>query len=90
MVAAVAGILGMLFLIALLYDSARLISPRESRLPPVVRLRGRVAALEAAESWCVGLLLNGRIDARTYQDRMARLARQERPVQPSGTPPGRC
>lgn len=49
MVAAVATMIGMLLLAAVVYDSARLIRPRECRLPPIARLRGRTAALEAAE-----------------------------------------
>jgi len=64
--------------IGLAYDSARLITISEKRCPPLARLRGRKAALRSAEAWCVGLRLNGRIDAGIYQRRMAALARGHR------------
>ncbi|MGI5254257.1 hypothetical protein [Actinacidiphila glaucinigra] len=56
---------------AMIYDTARLIATGESRCPPLSRLRGHRAALEAAERWCTGLRLHGRIDAATYQHRMS-------------------
>ena len=80
MAALIASVVGSLVLAASLYDAARLIGPVESRLPPLARLRGRRAALEDAERWCVGLLLHSRIDGPTYQERMSVLARLRRPV----------
>jgi len=74
---AVAALLAAL-VIVLAYDSARLITISEKRCPPLSRLRGHKAALRSAEAWCVGLRLNGRIDAGTYQRRMAALARGHR------------
>src|SRR5690606_34874486 len=57
-VAAMLAVLaGTLILAAMMYDAARLITPREPRCPPLARLLGRRAALEAAERWCVGLRL---------------------------------
>ncbi|GAA3803347.1 hypothetical protein [Streptomyces chiangmaiensis] len=74
MAAVIAGLLGALILAAVVYDTVRLVTPHESRLPPLVRLRGRKAALETAEMWLVGLRLHGRIDAATYRTRMHSLA----------------
>ncbi|ALV33552.1 hypothetical protein AS200_17030 [Streptomyces sp. CdTB01] len=54
MSAAVAIAIGVLILAAVAYDIARLITPAESRCPPLARLRGRRAALEHAERWSVG------------------------------------
>ncbi|MEV6210467.1 hypothetical protein [Kitasatospora sp. NPDC051914] len=56
-----------LVLAAVLYDAARLARPDEARRPPLARLRGRRAALEAAETWCAGLRIHGRIDQAAYQ-----------------------
>ncbi|MEU0022706.1 hypothetical protein ABZ173_34220 [Streptomyces rochei] len=80
--AAAAILIAVLLLAAIYYDIARLISPHQSHLPPLARLRGRRAALEDEERWCAGLLLHGRIDARSYQQRMSSLARGHR-VAPS-------
>jgi len=76
--AVLAVVAAALILAAVVYDSARLISPHESRRPPLARLRGRRAALEAAERWCTGLRLHGRIDQAAYQQRMADLAHGHR------------
>ncbi|WP_229811991.1 hypothetical protein [Streptosporangium pseudovulgare] len=73
-----ATLICVLIAIAMVYDLARMITPREARCPPLARLRGRRAALEAAERWCVGLRLHGRIDASAYQRRMSGLARGRR------------
>ncbi|MDN3029528.1 hypothetical protein [Streptomyces sp. S.PB5] len=78
MTAVVAALIGSLILAALVYDIARLVTPGESRLPPLARLRGRRAALETAEIWLVGLRLHGRIDAAAYRTRMHGLALGER------------
>lgn len=78
MTAVIAALLGTLILAAVVYDMARLVTPHESRLPPLTRLRGRRAALESAEIWAVGLRLHGRIDAAAYRTRMHRLALGER------------
>ncbi|WP_328478407.1 hypothetical protein OHS71_08405 [Streptomyces sp. NBC_00377] len=81
MVAVTATLIGTLIMATLSYDIVRRITPHESRCPPLARLRGRRAALEDAERWCVGLRLHGRIDASTYQHRMSGLARgRRRPV----------
>ncbi|MFF4576585.1 hypothetical protein [Streptomyces sp. NPDC001410] len=69
---------GSLILAAVVYDLARLVTARESRLPPLARIRGRRAALETAETWLVGLRLHDRIDAATYRTRMHSLAAGER------------
>ncbi|MGK5447317.1 hypothetical protein [Streptomyces radiopugnans] len=69
-----------------MYDAARLITPHESRCPPLARLRGRRAALEAAERWRVGLRLHGRIDSETYRLRMGRLACGQRTVERKAGP----
>lgn len=76
--AVVAILIGAGILAAVWYDTARLISPEEPRRPPLARLRGRRAALEAAERWCVALRLHERIAPEAYQRRMSRLARGER------------
>ncbi len=78
MAAVMAVLAGALILAGVVHDTARLITPTERRIPPLARLRGRRAALEAAERWCVGLRLHGRIDAATYRRRMALLARGRR------------
>lgn len=52
--------------------------PRAAASPPLARLRGRRAALEAVELRLVGLRLHHRIDAATYQQRMSGLARGRR------------
>ncbi|MBC9725030.1 hypothetical protein [Streptomyces sp. TRM68367] len=78
MSAVIATLIGTLIIAAVVYDIARLITPNESRCPPLARLRGRRAALQHAERWCVGLRMHGRIDAATYQHRMSGLARGER------------
>jgi hypothetical protein len=69
---------------ALAYEMGRLITPRESRCPPPAPLRGRRAALEAAERWCVGLRTHDRIDAAAYQRRMSGLARGQRTLPRGG------
>ncbi|MGW3938516.1 hypothetical protein [Streptomyces sp. NBC_00024] len=78
MTAVVAALIGSLILAAVVYDVARLVTPSESRCPPLARIRGRRAALESAEMWLVGLRLHGRIDAATYRTRMHGLAHGER------------
>ncbi|MEU8617450.1 hypothetical protein [Streptomyces sp. NPDC048623] len=78
-------VIGVLVVAAIAYDVARLITPIESRCPPPARLRGRRAALEEAERWCVGLRLRGRIGQAAYQRRMAALAHgRRRPEPPRG------
>ncbi|MEU1273218.1 hypothetical protein [Streptomyces sp. NPDC005799] len=74
MAALIALLIGSLLVAAGVYDMARLLTPAESRWPPLARLRGRRAALEEAEQWLVGLRLHGRIDAATYRTRMHSLA----------------
>ncbi|MDT0306520.1 hypothetical protein RM780_06040 [Streptomyces sp. DSM 44917] len=78
----VAILIGTLILALLAYEVARLITPEEPRRPPLARLRGRRAALEAAERWCVGLRLHGRIDPPAYQRRMSGIARGRRVIPP--------
>ncbi|WP_062641048.1 hypothetical protein [Streptomyces maremycinicus] len=78
MTAVIAALIGSLILAAVFYDVARLVTPRESRCPPLARLRGRRAALESAEMWLAGLRLHGRIDADAYRTRMHSLARGKR------------
>lgn len=75
-----------------LYNTTRPITPRHARRPPLTRLRGRRAALEAEERWCTELLLRGRIDGRSYQQRMSTLARGNRANRPhrGGQPGHRC
>ncbi|MGW6703853.1 hypothetical protein ACWGDE_03010 [Streptomyces sp. NPDC054956] len=75
MTALIAVLAAALILAGVVYDTARLITPGECRIPPLARLRGRRAALEAAERWCVGLRLHDGIDADTYRQRMSLLAR---------------
>ncbi|MEU0042790.1 hypothetical protein [Streptomyces werraensis] len=81
--ALIAILIGSFLLAAIAYDVARLITPNESRCPPLARLRGRRAALEAAEQWLVGLRLHDRVDAATYHERISHLALGAR------TPPSR-
>ncbi|MFD8302854.1 hypothetical protein ACFV29_10940 [Streptomyces sp. NPDC059690] len=78
MIAVVSALLGALILVAVIYDMVRMVTPHESRLPPLGRIRGRRAGLETAEMWLVGLRLHGRIDAVTYRARMHSLAVGER------------
>ncbi|MEU5030216.1 hypothetical protein [Streptomyces milbemycinicus] len=78
MAAMIYALVGMLILGAVVYDIARLCAPDEPRRPPLARLRGRRAALEAAELRLVGLRLHHRIDTTTYQQRMSGLARGRR------------
>ncbi|WP_328773877.1 hypothetical protein [Streptomyces sp. NBC_00286] len=66
--AAIAILIGGLLLAAIYYDIARLVSTHQSRCPPLARVRGRRAALEDEERWCVGLLLHGRIDNTPTSD----------------------
>ncbi|MGW2706744.1 hypothetical protein [Streptomyces sp. NPDC001340] len=61
------------------YDTVRLVTPYVSRCPPLARLRGRRATLEAVERRSTGLLLHGRITAAEHRARMSRLAHGERP-----------
>ncbi|MDP9868793.1 MULTISPECIES: hypothetical protein [Streptosporangium] len=79
-VAVVVTLIGTLIVAAILYDLVRMITTDEARCPPLARLRGRRAALEAAERWCVGLRLHGQIGSSTYQRRMSALARGERTI----------
>ena len=46
--------------------------------------RGRRAALEEAERWCVGLRTHDRIGAAAYQQRMSGLARGQRTLPRGG------
>ncbi|WP_051866135.1 hypothetical protein [Streptosporangium roseum] len=86
-VAIVVTLVCVLIAMAMLYDLARMITPREARCPPLARLRGRRAALEAAERWCVGLRLHGQIDPATYRGRMSALAHGRRTTTcPKGVP----
>ncbi len=78
MAAMVATLIGGLILLAVFYETARLVTPGESRCPPLARLRGRRAALAAAEQWLVGLRMHGRVDAAEYQKRMGALAHGDR------------
>ncbi|WP_328747304.1 hypothetical protein OHT57_17250 [Streptomyces sp. NBC_00285] len=80
--AATAVMIAALLCAATLYDTTRLITPHHARRPPFTRLRGRRAALEAEERWCTDLLLRGRIDRRSYQQRMSALARGNRATRP--------
>ncbi|MFD0274243.1 hypothetical protein ACFVHB_10085 [Kitasatospora sp. NPDC127111] len=85
--AAVIGIIAAaITLAAATYDAARLISPDEPRRPPLARLRGRRAALEATETWRTGLRIHGRIDQAAYQQRMADLAHGHRTHHAPATP----
>ena len=76
----VATLIGGLLLAGIVYDAARLLTTQERRCPPLARLRGRRAALEAAECRLAGLRLNARIDRAAYRRRMAGLARGHRTV----------
>ncbi len=76
--ALIPAVIGGLLLAAVIYEIVRLITPGESRLPSLARLRGRRAALEGAERWCAGLRMHGRIDAVSYQRRMSSLAHGKR------------
>ncbi|MFI2372167.1 hypothetical protein [Streptomyces sp. NPDC018833] len=78
MSALIAVLIGTLILAAMAYDIARLITTNESRCPPLARLKGKRAALEDAERWCVGLRLHGRIDHAAYQQRMSGIAHGRR------------
>lgn len=78
MIALLAAVIGGLILAAVVYEIARMITPDESRPPPLARLRGRRAALEEAERWCAGLRMHGRIEAVEYRGRMSTLAHGER------------
>lgn len=80
--AAAAVLIAALLLASMIYDTTRLITPRQTCRPPLARLRGRRAALEAEERWCTGLLLHGRIDARSYRQRMSTLAQGHRVDRP--------
>lgn len=80
--AAAAVVIAALLFAGALYDTARLVTSYQSRRPPLARLRGRRAALETEERWCVGLLLHGRIDTRSYQRRMSGLTHGRRAVEP--------
>jgi hypothetical protein len=86
--AVVAVVIGTLILAALAYDIGRLITPEEPRRPPLTRLRGRRASLEAAERWCVGLRVNDRIGPDAYRRRMSALARGERTARRGGQSSG--
>ncbi|GAA2250540.1 hypothetical protein GCM10010145_17490 [Streptomyces ruber] len=86
MSAVIAVLLGVVILAGVVYDTARLITPLAFRCPPLARLRGRRAALEAAERWTTGLLLHGRITPADHQGRMSRLARGERHPGPTRRP----
>ncbi|MDX2648787.1 hypothetical protein PV341_35525 [Streptomyces sp. PA03-1a] len=44
-------VVGVLVVAAMIYDTARLITTGESRCPPLSRVRGHRAALEAAQRW---------------------------------------
>ncbi|KUO19744.1 hypothetical protein [Streptomyces dysideae] len=78
MSAAIAALLGVVILAGAVYDTVRLITPREPRCPPSARLRGRRAALDATERWNTVLLLHGRITPADYRARMSHLAHGER------------
>ncbi len=78
MATVIATLVGALILAGIVYDTARLTTPDEPCCPPLARLRGRRAALEAAEQWLVGLRLHHRIDAALYQQRMSDIARGRR------------
>lgn len=86
MAAVVASLIGGVILLVVFHDTARLVTPGESRCPPLARLRGRQAALAAAEQWLVGLRLHGRVDSAEYQRRMGALARGERVPGKNGSP----
>ena len=73
-VAVLAIVAGALIAAAVWYDILRLSGTKERRCPPLARLRGRDAALAAAERWCTGLLVHGRIDGDEYRRRMRTIA----------------
>ncbi|WP_189191204.1 hypothetical protein [Streptomyces albiflavescens] len=90
MAALIAALIGLLILTALVYDITRLFGCDEPRRPPLARLRGRRAALEAAELRVVGLRLHHRLDAGAYQQRMSSLSHGRRtPAHPASTMGGR-
>ncbi|MGW3151516.1 hypothetical protein ACWDG1_44295 [Streptomyces sp. NPDC001177] len=90
MAAVIATLIGLLILGALVYDITRLFGSEEPRRPPLARLRGHRAALEAAELRVVGLRLHHRLDATAYQQRMSSLAHGRRtPARPASTAGGR-
>ena len=90
MAAVIATLIGLLILTALVYDITRLFGCDEPRRPPLARLRGRRAALEAAELRVVGLRLHHRLDQGAYQQRMSSLAHGRRtPARPVPTVGGR-
>ncbi|MFD8645123.1 MULTISPECIES: hypothetical protein [Streptomyces] len=78
MIAVIATVAAGLMIAGIVYDTARMIGPDESRCPPLARLWGRRAALEAAESRLVAVRLRGRIDTAAYQRRMAAIAHGHR------------
>ena len=84
MQALIAILIGALILAALAYSIGRLITPLESRWPPLARLWVRRAALEEAERWCVGLRTHDRIGAAAYPQRMSGLARGQRTLPRGG------
>ncbi|MEU2233533.1 hypothetical protein [Streptomyces vietnamensis] len=83
MITLIAAVAAGLIATGICYEIARLITPDEPRCPPLARVAGRRAALEAAERWVVSLRLHGRIDQAAYQGRMAALAHGQRRSQPS-------
>ncbi|MFD0368000.1 hypothetical protein [Streptomyces sp. NPDC059071] len=83
MITVIAAVAAGLIATGVLYEIARLITPDEPRCPPLARVAGRRAALDAAERWAVGLRLHGRIDQAAYQGRMAALAHGQRRPRPS-------
>ncbi|QLH25299.1 hypothetical protein [Streptomyces sp. Rer75] len=83
--AVVAIVIGVLILAAVLYDVGRLITLGEWRWPPLARLCGRRAALEATERWCAGLRRHGRIDTADYQRRMSLIAHGQRTAHQEAT-----
>ncbi|MFF4871465.1 hypothetical protein [Streptomyces sp. NPDC000961] len=78
MIAVLATLAAGLMLAGVVYDTTRMIGPGEPRCPPLARLWGRRAALEAAERRLVALRLRGRVDAAAYQRRMTAIARGHR------------
>ncbi|WP_234531939.1 hypothetical protein [Streptomyces shenzhenensis] len=90
MAAVIAALIGLLVLGALVYDITRLFGSQEPPRPPLARLRGRRAALEAAELRVVGLHLHHRVDQAAYQQRMSSLAHGRRtPARPASAMGGR-
>ncbi|WP_241756752.1 hypothetical protein [Streptomyces sp. WAC00263] len=67
--------IAVLLFATMLCDTAHLLAPRWTRRPLLTLLRRRRAALEAEERWSTDLLLHGRIDGHSYQQRMSGLAR---------------